>query len=303
MNLKTIAAIALTVSAIAVSAGELPAYFKTETGKIFVMADSFAEIRSKVYSVQDRNGKKLGTLYLEKIDDSQRKMGYGGTVEIAVLTDNKDKIAGILIGKNEETPGFIKRIVKAGFLKRWNGLSMSEAATRKVDAVTRATYSSEAIKHGVRKLAESESGSAAAQEPPEKLKEEIDRLKQRIAGTEQMLKVFAVFHKQLVEHRNEELEMRYIALTKGHKQAAEYAKEKHMVYFNHPRRTKELTPVEKAAGNWKKNPTSENAAALRKAIQKEYDHRIEIFPKHIADREKTLSNLKQKLKQLEAQVK
>lgn len=303
MSLKIISAAALAAFAIAGSAGGSVPWFKGETVKIFNSAETFTEIRSKVYAVRDRSGRKLGTLYLEKIDDSQRKMGYGGTVEVAILTDSRDRIAGVLLGKNEETPGFISRLVNAGFLARWNGLTLSEAANRKVDAVTRATYSSEAIKHGVRKLAESESGSAAAGDSPEKIKEEIGRLKQRISGTEQMLKVFAVFRRQLVERKSEELEMRYIALTRGHKQAAEYARGKGMVYFSHPRRGKGITPVEKAAEDWKADPSPEHDRALRNAIQKEYERRVEVYPKHIADREKTLAALKKKLSQLEAQLK
>ena len=42
---------------------------------------------------------------------------------------------------------------KKKFFERWNGMTLEEAAERQVDAVTRATYSSDAIIHGVRRLA------------------------------------------------------------------------------------------------------------------------------------------------------
>ena len=76
-----------------------------------------------------------------------------------------------------------------------------------------------------------------------------------------------------------------------------------MVFFSHPRRGKGITPVEKAAEDWKKAPSPEHDRALRNAILNEYKRRVEVFPKHIADREKTLAALKKKLSQLEAQLK
>lgn len=111
--------------------------------------------RTGVYAVLDQKGKQLGLLYLERIPDIERVEGYAGTIEIAVLFGNDERVAGVLIGKNRETKAWLRRVRAAKFLERWNKLKMSEIPDKDVDAVSRATYSSNAIKAGVRKLAES----------------------------------------------------------------------------------------------------------------------------------------------------
>ena len=93
------------------------------------------------YRIKDKDGKELGTLYLETAKDSERVMGYAGTVEVAVAVGTDGKIAGVLLGKNKETRSFMRRVIKAGFFRSWNGKTLKEPADFEVDAVTRATYS------------------------------------------------------------------------------------------------------------------------------------------------------------------
>ena len=48
-----------------------------------------------------------------------------------------------------ETPRFFE-MVKSGLLNKWNGMTVKQASSAKVDAVTGATYSSNAVKENVR---------------------------------------------------------------------------------------------------------------------------------------------------------
>ena len=52
--------------------------------------------------------------------------------------------------QNEETPKYFDMVVK-GLMKKWNGLPVKTAAKAKVDVVTGATVSSEAIIENVRR--------------------------------------------------------------------------------------------------------------------------------------------------------
>ena len=124
-------------------------------------ASGFRRKGSHVWEILDKNGAKAGTLYLETVDDSRRKMGFGGTIEIAIVVNGKDEICGILIGRNQETPRFLKRVKAAGFLEKWNGMTLKKAAETDMDTVTRATYSSSAIAFGVKQLAASLIGDDA----------------------------------------------------------------------------------------------------------------------------------------------
>ena len=76
--------------------------------------------------------------------------GFGGPVP--VIVEVKDGIVTRVEPKlpNSETPGFFKQLDEAGLWKAWDGLPVGVAATTRVDAVTSATYSSEAAIANVR---------------------------------------------------------------------------------------------------------------------------------------------------------
>jgi len=109
--------------------------------------------RGGVYKVLSSSDQHLGFLYVETESISAgRPSGYAGPVEVALLTDTENRISGVLLGRHNETRGFINRIVRAVFLKRWNGLHMKALSDHKVEAVTGATLSSNAISAGVERL-------------------------------------------------------------------------------------------------------------------------------------------------------
>lgn len=111
---------------------------------------SFGKERGREVELLDKNGKEIAQLKLAP-EKRERKEGFNGVIDTAVILKN-GKICGVAVGKNSETPRWMSRVRKAGFLTRWNGKSLPEAAALEVDAVTRATYSCEAIKSEVRSI-------------------------------------------------------------------------------------------------------------------------------------------------------
>lgn len=69
--------------------------------------------------------------------------GYNGATPLMIHI-RKNRVEKVEALKNHETPKYFAK-VKRDLLERWNGLKVKEAARLKVDAVTGATYSSEAV--------------------------------------------------------------------------------------------------------------------------------------------------------------
>ena len=71
--------------------------------------------------------------------------GYSGPTPLFIAVDKGGKIVGVAPAANAETPQFWKRLTDAKFFKAWKGLTPAQAATKKVDAITGATFSSKAV--------------------------------------------------------------------------------------------------------------------------------------------------------------
>lgn len=69
--------------------------------------------------------------------------GYNGPTPLKIYI-KKNKVVKIEALQNQETPKYYARVKKAIFDK-WNNLKVSEAQKLKVDGVTGATYTSEAV--------------------------------------------------------------------------------------------------------------------------------------------------------------
>lgn len=74
--------------------------------------------------------------------------GYNGTTPLKIYIQ-KNKVVKIEAIKNQETPKYFIK-VKKNLLEKWNGLKVKDAKNLKVDAVTGATFSSEAVKENVK---------------------------------------------------------------------------------------------------------------------------------------------------------
>ena len=166
MKLCLLLQLALTLlPGIAGATGELCAPYRTGVGELLPGASELVETRPFDYEIRDRDGRLLGRLLLEPFGEEERAMGYAGTIPVALCLDARDRAVGVLPGPNQETPRYLKKLAENRFFERWNGLTLEQIAGREVDAVTGATFSSEAIRYGVRKLAERHL-AATPQSPP-----------------------------------------------------------------------------------------------------------------------------------------
>lgn len=195
------------------AAAEVPEYFRAGISGVFPEAKQYREVREKEFSIHDDAGKVLGRLFLESIDDTERRFGYAGTVEVALLFDGENRVAGVLIGKNAETRRYLNRIRRAKFLERWNGLSMEELPGKEVDAVTGATLSCDAISHGVRRLAERCLKRISEERVAAENRSEQVRLTRRIASLKKDLEEGKA--RDVQPRKGNEVELRLIAAVQG----------------------------------------------------------------------------------------
>ncbi len=91
--------------------------------------------------------------------------GYGGPVPLEIyVTDGR--IDSIVPLENSETPRFFSRLESGGLARAWNGKTLQEAQTMKVDGVSGATYSSNAFIANVQLgVAYAEGAKAKTSEP------------------------------------------------------------------------------------------------------------------------------------------
>ena len=75
--------------------------------------------------------------------------GYRSTTPLKIYIKN-DKVERVEAIKNQETPKYFAR-VKEQVLPKWNGKTVKKAVKMKVDGVTGATMSSDAVKENVKK--------------------------------------------------------------------------------------------------------------------------------------------------------
>ena len=119
---------------------------KEAAKKIFAAAESFKKTGAEcVFNVSDASGKMLGRVLYAKPDETS-VAGFGGNLRVVVGIDKSGNIAGIELGENYESYGFIERVRDAGFFEKWNGRSVADAAAAEVDTVSGATMSTRAIK-------------------------------------------------------------------------------------------------------------------------------------------------------------
>jgi len=119
---------------------------KEAAKQIFGTAETFEKTGVEcVFNVFDTAKNQLGKVLYAKPDETSIA-GFGGNLRVVVGISPDGKIAGIELGENYESVGFIERVRDEGFFKKWNGLSVEEAAKADVDTVSGATMSTRAIK-------------------------------------------------------------------------------------------------------------------------------------------------------------
>lgn len=84
-----------------------------------------------------------GTIVINTTGLGKDYVGYAGSVPLDIYIRD-GRIDSINVLQNHETPGFMRK-VKKGLLHAWDGLTLDEASSLKVDAISGATFTSEAI--------------------------------------------------------------------------------------------------------------------------------------------------------------
>lgn len=94
--------------------------------------------------VNDAPLTKEGGMYIVNTTTLGKNIeGYNGPTPLKIYI-KKNKVVKIEGLKNQETPKYYARVKKALF-EKWNNLKVSEAQKLRVDGVTGATYTSEAV--------------------------------------------------------------------------------------------------------------------------------------------------------------
>ncbi|MBO7045846.1 MAG: FMN-binding protein [Prevotella sp.] len=93
--------------------------------------------------------KENGSTIVNTTTIAQDVEGYNGPVPLKIYI-KKNKIEKVELLKNQETPKYLVK-VKNALLNAWDGLTIKEAKAKKVDGVTGATFTSDAIKENIQK--------------------------------------------------------------------------------------------------------------------------------------------------------
>lgn len=128
---------------------DLPIETLTELQTAFPKAAYVELTETATYAVKDKAGKVIGCVLLSSpYSDDVR--GFNGPTPLQIAMDKDGKIIEVRVLNNNETPNFLKRVVDAGFLNSWNGMTAKEALNKEVDAVSGATYSSNGIQRSLK---------------------------------------------------------------------------------------------------------------------------------------------------------
>lgn len=87
--------------------------------------------------------KENGTYVVNTTKLGKDVEGYNSTTPLKIYI-KKNKVEKVEFLKSQETPKYYAKVKKA-FQDAWNGLKVKDAQKKQVDAVTGATFSSEAV--------------------------------------------------------------------------------------------------------------------------------------------------------------
>lgn len=114
---------------------------------LFVALLGAQQMNAQTKDVMTKNSD--GTYVVNTKTLTPKVIGYRGTTPLNIYIKN-DKVEKIEIQKNQETPKYLT-LIKKDLLGKWNGKKVSKAVKMKVDAVTGATMTSDAVKENVKK--------------------------------------------------------------------------------------------------------------------------------------------------------
>lgn len=154
--------IILLLAALALSGGR-DFLFQKEEAEVVVTLENIQEIyptataytrnRLGAFDVYNNSGDKIGAALLSST--YSREYGYGGQVPLLIGVDDNLTITKIALLPNNETSDYIDAIYGDAFIGRWEGVRLHDAMQLRVDIVSGATHTSNAVIAGVRQTASS----------------------------------------------------------------------------------------------------------------------------------------------------
>lgn len=91
---------------------------------------------------------KDGTVIVNTTTIAADVKGFKGPTPLKIHI-KKGKVVKVEALPNKETPRYFKKVKDSGMLEKWNGKKVAKAKALRVDGVTGATYSSNAVKENV----------------------------------------------------------------------------------------------------------------------------------------------------------
>jgi len=114
--------------------------------EMFPVMDNY-NYENEIYIIYQDN-KEIGYAFLAS------GKGYGGAINILVGIDMDFRVKDVIIISNTETPGLGSRITESSFTDQFKGLTVDDISLEKnggkVDAITGATISSNAVVEAIR---------------------------------------------------------------------------------------------------------------------------------------------------------
>lgn len=132
-----------------------------EVRRVFPTADRLEARAQDVLEVRSASGEFLGWA-LTTADSTRR--GWGGAVPCLIGLAPDQRIQGIVMLPNQETPSFVEYIESSRFFQRWQG-QRADSTLRPPDAISGATLTTDAIRAGVTSRLESLTGEIAPPRP------------------------------------------------------------------------------------------------------------------------------------------
>ena len=116
---------------------------------IFAVALGFFAVMFGIDRFGNDNSQEACDTILYTEEYCQDIIGFNGSIPLEIYIVN-GKITYISILQNQETPRFLKKVVDEKLVENYYGLTPKEAVDLDIDAVSGATYSSNAIINSVK---------------------------------------------------------------------------------------------------------------------------------------------------------
>ena len=110
---------------------------------VYPSATGYKHIKGGVYNITVGKG-VIGRVVITA-PYSRSIKGFAGPTPLLIALNDEGKIRSVSLLHNSETPGFIRKVTRSGLFSKWDGMSLQQASSAGVDAVTGATFSSTSI--------------------------------------------------------------------------------------------------------------------------------------------------------------